>query len=71
MRPRCCPWLTLAVFVATAAVTGASLHIPEIPSALEHKGALIEQGQVWRFAATWLVGTDGWTQARRAEARHA
>jgi hypothetical protein len=71
MRSRRLPSLTLAVFVATAVVTAASLYLPEIAAALDRNGPLVEQGQVWRFLTTSLVETDGWTQPRRAEPRHA
>jgi rhomboid protease GluP len=62
VRPRRFPALTLAVSAATAVVTAASLFHPEIATVLERNGPLIEQGQVWRLATTWLVETDGWTQ---------
>jgi rhomboid protease GluP len=62
VRPRRFPGLTLAVFLATAAVTAASLYFPQIATTLERNGPLIAEGQVWRLVTTWLVETDGWTQ---------
>jgi rhomboid protease GluP len=56
------PGLTLAVLLATAAVTAAALYRPEIATALERNGPLIAAGQLWRLVTTWLVETDGWMQ---------
>ncbi|MGN6102230.1 MAG: rhomboid family intramembrane serine protease [Devosia sp.] len=62
MTPSRFPGLTLAVFLATAAVTAASLYRPEIATGLERNAPLIAEGQVWRLVTTWLVETDGWAQ---------
>lgn len=56
------PWLTLAIFVVTAATTGAALLQPEIGTLLQRNAFLIRQGEVWRIFTTWLVETDGWAQ---------
>jgi rhomboid protease GluP len=55
------PWLTLAVFLLTAAVTAAMWRWPEIGAALERDPAML-RGEWWRFVTTWFVLTDGWTQ---------
>lgn len=55
------PWLTLFVFVATSAVTVAMYRWPEIGTALERDPKMLT-GEWWRFATTWFVLTDGWTQ---------
>lgn len=62
MTVRSIPWLTAAVWLATAATTGAMLRDPWIASALERNGILIREGEVWRLVTAWLVETDGWTQ---------
>ena len=55
------PWLTLAVFVVTLAVTAAMYAWPWIGTALE-RDPLMLRGEWWRLVTTWLVLTDGWTQ---------
>ena len=55
------PWLTLAVFVATLAVTAAMWRWPEIGTALERDPKMLA-GEWWRFVTTWFVLVDGWTQ---------
>jgi rhomboid protease GluP len=61
-RLRFVPWLTLAVWLATALTTGAMLVDPSIGTLLQRNALLIRQGEVWRMVTTWLVETDGWTQ---------
>lgn len=55
------PWLTIAVFVVTLAVTAAMYVWPQIGLALERDPSML-QGQWWRFVTTWLVLVDGWPQ---------
>ncbi len=55
------PWLTLAVFALTSAVTAAMAVWPWLGPALERHPAML-QGEWWRFVTTWLVLTDGWVQ---------
>jgi rhomboid protease GluP len=62
VKLRALPWLTIAVFLATGALTGASLVQPGIGTALERNGFMIREGEVWRLVTTWLVETDGWLQ---------
>jgi len=56
------PWLTLAVFVVTSAVTAAMYwRWPELGPLLERDPKMLT-GEWWRFVTTWLVLTDGWQQ---------
>jgi rhomboid protease GluP len=56
------PWLTIAVLVATLAVTGAMyLKWPRLGPMLQRDPAMLH-GEWWRFVTTWLVLTDGWLQ---------
>ncbi|MEP7240556.1 MAG: rhomboid family intramembrane serine protease [Devosia sp.] len=56
------PWLTLAVFVVTSAVTAAMFwRWPELGPLLQRDPAMLH-GEWWRFVTTWLVLTDGATQ---------
>lgn len=56
------PWLTLAVFLVTSAVTAAMyLRWPALGALLERDPKML-QGEWWRFATSWLVLTDGWVQ---------
>ena len=56
------PWLTLAVFVVTSAVTAAMYwRWPELGPLLERDPKMLT-GEWWRFVTTWLVQTDGWQQ---------
>ena len=56
------PWLTIAVWLVTAAFTAAMLVWPAVGVGLERDPAMLGEGQVWRFVTTWLVQTDGWKQ---------
>ena len=56
------PWLTLAVFVVTSAVTAAMYwRWPELGPLLERDPKMLTD-EWWRFVTTWLVLTDGWQQ---------
>ncbi len=56
------PWLTLAVFVVTLAVTLAMMYRwPELGPLLERDPKMLT-GEWWRFVTTWFALTDGWTQ---------
>lgn len=55
------PWLTIAVFVATCAVTAVMWVWPHVGTALERDPAMLH-GEWWRFVTTWFVLVDGWTQ---------
>jgi rhomboid protease GluP len=56
------PWLTLAVLVATLAVTAAmDLGWPQLGPLLERTPAMLH-GEWWRFVTTWFVLVDGGVQ---------
>jgi rhomboid protease GluP len=57
------PWLTLAVFAVTSAVTGLMLAWPELgmAQALMRTPTMLD-GEPWRLVTSWFVLTDGWGQ---------
>ena len=56
------PWLTIAVFAVTGAVTAAQLVWPQMIALLERAPTMITGWEVWRFSTAWLVQSDGWPQ---------
>src|SRR5690606_1619972 len=53
------PWLTIVVFVVTAAFTAAQALMPELLPALRRQPSMVWDGQVWRFVTAWLVHDEG------------
>lgn len=56
------PVVTLAVGVATAAVSTAALIVPPLSAAMVRDGELVRAGDWWRLVTPILVQPDGWGQ---------